>query len=206
MTGLDFDPAHVPTWVSEESTEKLEGLLGQAYREQRVTTIKVKGGKLLSTEIMSWDNSTVTFRILDNDQIMTRGFVALSEVVLTLRSTNTLDKARFTASIERERTSIGQLVREERQRSGLTQAQLGRETGVSANYISNIENGSAIPTNSDTIRKLADALHVSDYEVFAAAQRVPDDVLEYLSGNAEAIKRVREMQEFTERRHDQKPE
>ena len=58
-------------------------------------------------------------------------------------------------------TTIGQRVREARQRAALSQADLAERAGLQEVTISRIENERYGPPRPSTIRKLADALRVT---------------------------------------------
>lgn len=56
-------------------------------------------------------------------------------------------------------------IREIREEKGLTQEQLAKKSGVSRPFLSNIENGSAIPTMKTAI-KISESLHKTLDELF----------------------------------------
>jgi len=60
---------------------------------------------------------------------------------------------------------LGMALRGARSREGLTQRQLAEITGVPQRHISEMETGKR-PIGKERARKLAAALHVSDYRVF----------------------------------------
>ena len=66
--------------------------------------------------------------------------------------------------------ALGRALRSFRTAAGLTQEQLGLESGVQRNFISLIETGQNQPTIS-TIFKLAGALHITASELVAQAER-----------------------------------
>lgn len=57
-------------------------------------------------------------------------------------------------------TTIAKKVREARKRAGLSQDKLAREAGVAYNTIVKIESGENPNPTVDTIKKIANALHV----------------------------------------------
>lgn len=67
-----------------------------------------------------------------------------------------------------QRKLLGQRVRALRQRSGMTQEQLGEAAKLFRTYIARIESGAADPTVSVLLR-LADALGVTVHDLFAPA-------------------------------------
>lgn len=70
--------------------------------------------------------------------------------------------------------AFGQVLRKHRLAAGLSQEQLGLESGVQRNFISLIETGQNQPTIS-TIFKLAAALNVKPSKMVAAAEKLLDD-------------------------------
>lgn len=73
------------------------------------------------------------------------------------------------AQPERVLTGLGAAIRAEREERGLSQEELGLQTGVHRNYIGGIERGERSPTVA-TVAKLADGLGVSMAELFARAK------------------------------------
>lgn len=61
--------------------------------------------------------------------------------------------------------SAGQIFKEARLKSRLTQAELGEKTGIHSNTIAKIERGEQEPS-IETIKKLAKALGVKSSEIF----------------------------------------
>jgi DNA-binding XRE family transcriptional regulator len=60
---------------------------------------------------------------------------------------------------------LGMALRGARSREGFTQRELAELTGMPQRHISEMENGKR-PIGKERARKLAEALHVSDYRVF----------------------------------------
>jgi len=60
---------------------------------------------------------------------------------------------------------LGAALRGARAREGLTQRELAARTGIPQRHISEMEGGKR-PIGKERARKLAEALHVSDYRVF----------------------------------------
>jgi DNA-binding XRE family transcriptional regulator len=60
---------------------------------------------------------------------------------------------------------LGMALRGARSREGLTQRQLAEMTGMPQRHISEMESGKR-PIGKERARKLAEALHVSDYRIF----------------------------------------
>ena len=69
--------------------------------------------------------------------------------------------------------AFGQVLRKHRLAAGLSQEQLGLESGVQRNFISLIETGQNQPTIS-TIFKLATALNVKPSKLVADAEKLID--------------------------------
>lgn len=69
-------------------------------------------------------------------------------------------------------SEFGTYLRTQRKRSGLTQQQLAKLTGIDFTYISKLENNVAPAPSIQTLRRMADAFNVSDHEVCAAAGRL----------------------------------
>ena len=67
-------------------------------------------------------------------------------------------------------TAFGQVLRKHRLAAGLSQEQLGLESGVQRNFISLIETGQNQPTIT-TIFKLAEALDVKASKLIAEVER-----------------------------------
>jgi len=72
---------------------------------------------------------------------------------------------------ERVLPTLGRVLRAAREDQGLSQEQLGEETGIHRNYIGGIERGERSPS-VETISRLAGALHVSLSDLFARAERL----------------------------------
>lgn len=89
------------------------------------------------------------------------------------------------------RLGISTVLRAARQDAGMSRAELARQANVTPAYIGNIERGREVPTNPETIAKLATALDVDPDRIYAAIGRVPADLAEWLSGDIDAIKATR---------------
>lgn len=61
--------------------------------------------------------------------------------------------------------AFGRLIREQRFHSGLDQASLAAQAGISASYVSKIERGRVKSLGADLLRNLAGALHVPQVEL-----------------------------------------
>jgi len=78
---------------------------------------------------------------------------------------------------------FGERVREARRRRGMTQRDLAGETGLSVQYISDIERGCAVGA-AETIARLCRALDLSMDEIFLAAGYDNDEQENGSDGNA----------------------
>lgn len=68
---------------------------------------------------------------------------------------------------------FGQRLRELRQKCGVTQHQLAQAAGLTDAYVSNMENGFAVPSLT-TVLRLAVALRCKVTELVSVFDRVPD--------------------------------
>ena len=91
---------------------------------------------------------------------------------------------------KRPRTPFGERIFQERERAQLTQQDIADSLGTSPAYISQVERGSEPPTPR-LIHAFADAYDVDPDELYSLAQRVPVDILDRLTGDLRAIKKVR---------------
>lgn len=89
------------------------------------------------------------------------------------------------------RLGISTVLRVARQNVGISQVELAQRVGVTPAYIGNIERGREVPTNPETIVKLAAALDIDPDRIYAAIGRVPADLVEWLGGDIDAIKATR---------------
>lgn len=64
-------------------------------------------------------------------------------------------------------TPLGETLKEERRRSGLTQGELAEKSGVGITTIVRIERGQIAEPRVSTLRKLADALGVGTRDLLA---------------------------------------
>jgi transcriptional regulator with XRE-family HTH domain len=81
--------------------------------------------------------------------------------------------------------TFGDRIRIQRARRRMTLRQLGKETGSTASYLSDIENDRRIPSES-VIRELARVLELDVDELLAAAGRFGEDADRYIKRNPEA--------------------
>lgn len=85
----------------------------------------------------------------------------------------------MTQSTTPENTA-GAFVREKRAAAGLTQKQLADRAGVTATYVSHIENGREVPSKPETIEALAAAIGIDPYTLFHQFQRIPPQIAAWL--------------------------
>jgi transcriptional regulator with XRE-family HTH domain len=83
---------------------------------------------------------------------------------------------------------FGLTLREKRRTSGLSQRRLAERVGLDFSYISKLENGRLPAPASDTIWRIAQALGCPSEELFAAAQRLPQDVSTNLADEPAALR------------------
>ena len=72
--------------------------------------------------------------------------------------------------------SFGSFLRERRNDRGRTLADVAAAVEISIPYLSRIERDRERAPNDDLIRRLAQALEVSEDDAFAAARRLPPDL------------------------------
>lgn len=90
-------------------------------------------------------------------------------------------------------SAFGDLLRERRLASGLSQRQLAKQIGVDFSYISKLENDRVPPPASETIARLAVEIGARAEDLFAAARRVPEPEPEAaMARQADAIRFFRQ--------------
>jgi DNA-binding XRE family transcriptional regulator len=93
----------------------------------------------------------------------------LRQAAKKLKVTDLLEEKEFYTleelSPEIQCNSSGVALRGARGKEGLTQKQLAVMVGIAQHHISEMENGKR-PIGRESAKKLAEALHVSDYRVF----------------------------------------
>lgn len=88
----------------------------------------------------------------------------------------------------------GAMIREARDRRGLTQVELGDAVGIGQAFIANAESGRKVITKPETVAKLAAALNLDTAQLdrlWALAGRIPPDIGHRLAGDYDAIRTVR---------------
>jgi transcriptional regulator with XRE-family HTH domain len=86
---------------------------------------------------------------------------------------------------------VGELIRAGRTARGIGQRQLAAMVGVTASFISQLENNRTSPPSELTMRKIADAIGTDADELLAASGRVPSDVQEILVSRPSLMKQIR---------------
>ena len=89
-----------------------------------------------------------------------------------------------------DRPPIADLLREARHRAGLTLAALADRTGLLSSRISDIEHGRK-PTYPAALDALTEALGMDRDEAYIAAREVPPEIIDALSTNLPALRRLR---------------
>ena len=89
--------------------------------------------------------------------------------------------------------TFGEMMREARQRKGMSLTELQEATGKHWTYFSKVELGRFPPPAAETIVVIADALGVDSDKLLVAAGKVPPDILEALSHNLDDVKDVRRL-------------
>ncbi len=88
--------------------------------------------------------------------------------------------------------TFGELLREMRRASGLSQRQLADRAGVDFTYISKLENGRLPAPADDTVVRLCEVLGCPAEEFFAAAKKLPTGLGESLVGEPAALRFLQE--------------
>ncbi|MDP1820034.1 MAG: helix-turn-helix transcriptional regulator [Acidimicrobiales bacterium] len=78
--------------------------------------------------------------------------------------------------------TLGQRIKQERLRHGMTQRDLAQKVGITVPYMSKIEAGKETPTE-DKLAKLAQVLGMNPDELILAAGRMPTDVMNRLAAD-----------------------
>lgn len=90
-------------------------------------------------------------------------------------------------------TPLGQLVYDARQRRGLNQTEFAALIGATRNEIATIETRNADVIYPALLDKLATLPDIDRDELYAAANRIPDDITVALRGSLDAIRQVRKV-------------
>ena len=88
--------------------------------------------------------------------------------------------------------TFGQKLKELRRIANVSQRDLALKVGVDYTYISKVENDHMPPPSAETIEKISEVLGVESSSLLAYAKKLPTEVRDSLSVNAEAIKFISE--------------
>lgn len=88
--------------------------------------------------------------------------------------------------------TFGDILREKRRAAGMSQRRLAELAGLDFSYISKLENNRVPAPAAETVVRLAALLGCPAEELLAAANKLPSDVGQNLSGNASAVRFLRE--------------
>lgn len=72
--------------------------------------------------------------------------------------------------------TFGTLVREKRTAKGISLRKFAELVGVSATYLSQVEQGNCDPPTAERVRRMAEILNENSDELTALAGRVPEDL------------------------------
>jgi transcriptional regulator with XRE-family HTH domain len=87
---------------------------------------------------------------------------------------------------------FGDILRDKRRSAGMSQRRLADLAGLDFSYISKLENNRLAAPAAETVLRLAELLGCSAEELLAAANKLPTEVGQNLSGNASAVRFLRE--------------
>ena len=85
--------------------------------------------------------------------------------------------------------TFGQLIRELRinHKEYNSLREFARKVGLSAAYLSRIENGKEPPPSESIIERMAEALSIDKYELFSHAGKIPTEFLETFQKNPKSV-------------------
>jgi transcriptional regulator with XRE-family HTH domain len=93
---------------------------------------------------------------------------------------------------------FGALVREKRTARGISLRKFAELVGVSATYLSQVEQGNCDPPTAERVRRMAEILGENSDELTALAGRVPDDLQRLLGKHPACFAAfIREASELT---------
>jgi transcriptional regulator with XRE-family HTH domain len=84
---------------------------------------------------------------------------------------------------------LSTLLRTARRDRGMNLRALAAEAGVSASYLSRIENGEHVRIRGRTLKRLAQALRLPVDELYRSARRLPPDVERFVLDNLPRVRR-----------------
>src|SRR4051812_32119803 len=88
--------------------------------------------------------------------------------------------------------TFGEIFREKRRASGLSQRELADRAGLDFSYISKLENGRLPPPAADTIVRLAGLLDCPSEELLSAAKKLPGELSDTLTAEPKAVRFLQE--------------
>ncbi len=71
---------------------------------------------------------------------------------------------------------FGKVLREKRMAKGISLRKFAERVGVSATYLSQVEQGNVLPPTADRVQRMAEMLGENPDELIALAGRVPEDL------------------------------
>lgn len=89
-------------------------------------------------------------------------------------------------------SAFGNMLRNRRRESSLSQRGLAKRVGVDFSYISKLENGRLPAPAADTILRLSEAMSTSAEELLAAAKKMPSEVNDRVSEKPAALRFLQE--------------
>ncbi len=89
--------------------------------------------------------------------------------------------------------TFGQRLRELRKAKNLSQRELADRAGIDFSYLSKLENDRMAPPSARTIRVLAELLDADTDELSVLAGKIPEDLVDVLSRNPDAVKLFRSL-------------
>lgn len=84
---------------------------------------------------------------------------------------------------------LSTLLRSARRGLGLNLRDLAADVGVTASYLSRIENGEHVRIRGRTLERLAQALSLPADDVYRSARRLPPDVERFVLDNLPRVRR-----------------
>lgn len=88
-------------------------------------------------------------------------------------------------------TTFGQLIKENRQKLGISNRKLADKLGLSSGYVFQIEKGNYQPPSEAVLKKMAEIFNMHSDTLIAKAGKVPSDIIAGLLEFPEAIPHLR---------------
>lgn len=92
--------------------------------------------------------------------------------------------------------TFGQILKEIRRETGISQRELAERVGVDFSYISKIENDRLPPPSADTIVKICEVLNISNETLLAYSKKISTGMKEEILSNPQAIRFLNELTEM----------